>query len=711
MRCNLLALWLVIPVALVEGGERSGPPPLPETTIWVAPGGSDANDGLSRGHALASPHAARDRIRELKKKNGGELPGPVDVLLVNGLYRLESTFDLTPEDSGAPDRPIRYKSTRPEPGPKTGIAAHSPVLSGGEAVGPWRPEYVDAGSGKVYVWVADVPLALRAEKPARAIRELWVDGKRRTRARLPDAGYLKIEGVPAAPAGAPWNQGFASLRFEEADASLWPIVEPGAELVGYTRWIDDHLVVKGVDLAARTVEFERRSMFLFGPGDLYHLEGSLKFLSSPGEWFTDGERIWYVPMERERTGPKEAFVPRLSTLVRIAGRPEAGELVHDVKFEGLTFAHSRWWFEDAGEAKAAPEPLGFPQAAAGIAGAIRAEGAERIEFRDCTIRHTGGYGMELSRGCRDNVIARCSIFDLGAGGIKIGEMGIRERAAEKTGGNTVEDCRITDGGRTWRQAVGVWIGQSENNRLAHNLIRDVGYTGISIGWTWGYGPATAGGNIVEFNEVAFIGQREGEAGPALGDMAGIYTLGAQPGTVIRNNWFHDIAGRSIAWGIYFDEGSAGIVAENNLVVRTTHGGFHQHYGRDNIVRNNLLALGREAQVWKTRREAHRCFTFERNIVVYDAPGSDLFKGDWGGSDTVVARNVYWRRGGTVEFAGGESLEARQGRGVDVGSVIGDPGWREEEPLRLGVSSATEAIGFMRIDLAGVGPRPGPYVDY
>ena len=189
-------------------------------------------------------------------------------------------------------------------------------------------------------------------------------------------------------------------------------------------------------------------------------------------------------------------------------------------------------------------------------------------------------------------------------------------------------------------------------------------------------------------------------------MAGIYTLGTHKGTIIRNNVFHDIAGLKYGgWGIYFDEGTSNILAENNLVYRTTHGGFHQHYGGDNVVRNNIIAYGRDAQIQRTREEDHLSFTFEHNIVYWDK--GNLLAATWP-KNVAFDHNIYWHVGGDsgVMF-GKQSWEAWRKGGLDAHSQFVDPGFVDppQGDFTMAAGSPNRTADFTPFDLKTVGPRP------
>jgi parallel beta-helix repeat protein len=184
----------------------------------------------------------------------------------------------------------------------------------------------------------------------------------------------------------------------------------------------------------------------------------------------------------------------------------------------------------------------------------------------------------------------------------------------------------------------------------------------------------------------------------LSDMGGIYTLGVQPGTVIRGNVFHDINSHGYGgWGIYLDEGSTNILVEDNIVYRTKTGGFHQHYGRENTIRGNIFAFSREGQIIRTRMEDHLSFTFERNIVYWNE--GHLLGGKWSDSDHYrLDHNLYFNAaGGPVEFAG-SSFAEWQARGQDQHSIIADPLFRDPSKgdFRLKPGSPALTLGFREI---------------
>jgi len=187
-------------------------------------------------------------------------------------------------------------------------------------------------------------------------------------------------------------------------------------------------------------------------------------------------------------------------------------------------------------------------------------------------------------------------------------------------------------------------------------------------------------------------------------MGGIYTLGIQPGTTIQFNLIHDIAGlRYGGWGIYFDEGSSYILAENNIVYNTTHGGFHQHYGAENIVRNNIFAFGRDAQIQRTRPEEHLSFRFEHNIVYWEE--GELLAGKWDDFNFMFDYNLYWCKGDKISFSN-LSWEEWQKRGMDRHSLIADPLFENPRKgsFQIRTDSPIKEIGIVPIDLSKIGPR-------
>jgi hypothetical protein len=342
---------------------------------------------------------------------------------------------------------------------------------------------------------------------------------------------------------------------------------------------------------------------------------------------------------------------------------------------------------------------------------VRGDGVRSCTFDHCTFAHVGNYALEMARGCRNVRVTHCTVTDTGAGGIKIGETRVRENEPERTAGIEVSDCRITDLGNLFPSAVGVWIGQSLDNHISHNEIAELYYTAVSVGWTWGYGTSGAKANVIEHNHIHHVGRPSDEPEPILSDMGGLYSLGIQPGTVVRNNRFHDIAAIKYGgWGIYFDEGTTDAVAENNVVYRTTHGGFHQHYGKNNIVRNNILAFGRDMQVQRTRPESHRSFTFERNIVLWKT--GDAVVGGWDNGNYNVAfdHNLYWRTDGGKDFKlGNLLLDQWRQKGLDVHSEVVDPRFVdvEKDDFNLKSDSPALKLGFVLFNQADVGPREKP----
>lgn len=616
-------------------------------SLFVAPSGNDTAIG-NIDFPLRSLEGARDKIREIKKTT--IFSDTIFVIIKPGKYHLKSTFTLKPEDSGSSEAPIVYMAEE----------LKNTVFSGGISISGFK-ETEDG------LWVAQVP-----EVPYWdwTFDQLFVNEKRATRAKSPNNGYFHIKEITEEV----WVQGTGRspekaqqivVLENDANQELTPLIQSDMDNVVMTVFHHWNITKRHID------KFENGTIYTSGqgmkpwnpwkPGKRFILENYRRALDAPGEWYLDKSGLLlYKPLPNEKIETSEFTAPVLRQLLRFEGIPGKSAFVKHVIFKDIHFQYAAYDLPVPGF-----EPY---QAAITIDAAIELNGAQHIQFIGCELDKTGGYGLWLNQGVSHCKITQSHLHDLGAGGIRIGELTIREEESLQTHSNVIENCIIQSGGFDFAPGVGILIGQSANNKIVHNDIADFRYTGVSVGWRWGYDYSPATNNKILHNHIHHIGWG------VLSDMSGVYTLGPSEGTEVSNNHIHHIYAYAYGgWGLYTDEGSSNITMENNLVHHTKTGGFHQHYGRENIIRNNILAYSEKYQVQATRVEDHLSFSFTNNIIIYNK--GVLYQGPWDKMNVKIDKNLYWNTTGEVDFLG-RKLANWQKNGYDKNSIISNPLFKE-----------------------------------
>jgi hypothetical protein len=265
--------------------------------------------------------------------------------------------------------------------------------------------------------------------------------------------------------------------------------------------------------------------------------------------------------------------------------PSAVTPAHDITFQALTFAYSTWMLPSTAgyvdnQAGVLWDP-GNSDAPIRIPAAVQVHRGSNITFTGDEIAHTGGTGIDLADGTQNSTITGSYIHDTSGGGVSVGEVDdyYLTDTSRMTTGDTVSENWISQVGQDYSDAVGIWAGYTRNLTIAHNDIGHTPYSGMSLGWGWGYaspcsmqsaqglstcahGTIYAGGNQIIDNHVHDVMNILNDGGP-------IYTNGGQGNA--NGSATSVLAGNLVEVGnhtnnmLYQDEGSSYWNTYNNLV--------------------------------------------------------------------------------------------------------------------------------------------------
>jgi len=577
----VLAVAVGVLVGLAEfssAGEAGGSGT--SADFFVAANGNDNWSGrLATPNAAASegPFAtlarARDAVRDRRKREGG-LKSDIKVLIRGGVYRFAETLIMGPEDSGTEQYSITYAAY---PGER-------PILSGGVAIKGWKRTRGE-------LWTTEIPDVKAGQW---FFRELFVGGQRRIRARSPQEGFFRI---------VRYQKGDRTkFTFRAGDFRNWKNLAD-VEMVLFYDWEIARARIAGVDEPTSTVHFQYPvghadhsfwEFCQFDPHQRYYVENALEFLDTPGEWHLDRQTgiLTYWPVKGEDLNGVEVIAPRVVRLLQVTGSLD--QPIRNLHFRGLAFSHTDWplpkqgyngiqaCFYSSGSSEWGRMPA-----------AVEFKTAVGCSFEDNRVLHVGNSGLILEYGCRDNRIVGNEVGDVAGNGIMVGESERKPaNPNEVSRNNLVANNYIHHCGTDYPGCVGVWIGHTERSTVAHNEICELPYTGISVGWTWNPTPTPCKENIIEYNHIHHVVKE-------LADAGGIYTLGFQPGTVLRGNLIHDVEkthGRAPSNGMFIDEGSKGFLIEGNIIYNTPDGPIrYNQSGADlHTLQNNTLSVLPEA---------------------------------------------------------------------------------------------------------------------
>ena len=656
------------------------------TGIFVAVSGSDTVGDGSFEDPFATIPAAQAMVRKMIE-NGG-LTQDVTICLREGTYYQKEPITVTPADCDS-KYTVTYTSYNDE---DVRIVGGLPVTGWTDADGDGIFEADITGFGSVYA--------------------LYENGVRLQNAR-------------------------------ETDWQNKPVRDPSHLQAVYgsaTSWFGE--VLKVSELTGDSIRTEYRKCDW--SGSLQYLQGAREYISEPGEWAVEENRIFYKPADPASLETGEIVAGLADNLFYIHG--EAENPVKNIVISGLRLEMNASGENLIAHARANNVTGEYES---NLKGLVCIRNAEHITVEHCRMSNAGYLAIVLTEYAQHNLITGNDIRNTGyAGMFLIGENPGSLNYCNKY--NTVSGNRIRNVGEFVGHGAGIYLMNSGENRIVRNDISCVPRYGISLkgirygvfpdnGLTdvpfddhWKYNQTT--GNFIGYNRIYNTGIRSGDGG-------GIEGWGMGRDNVIDHNIIYN-AYRGVAttgWrghSIFLDDAAHYVTVTNNIVydenaVAVNAGIFIKSIG--NVVVNNVFDVG-YAKSGAADIAPYICpagnSVFERNIVYSETKGTLNNDGTWtpdGNGDRIMLyfcgstaldsldvmnRNLYYNAVGEAQFRVDDQLLSmeewqtgeRNVRRYDADSICEDPLFVDaaNHDYRLRPDSPARMLGIQPIETDRIG---------
>ena len=530
-------------------------PPAP-LVIQVAVGGSDTGDGTAE-HPFATLSRARDELR--KRKSAGSLPpGGATVMVHGGRYLLPETLELTAADSGTPASPVVYQAVPGQEARLIGDRIMAPSAFE-KVTDPAMLQRFDPVAREHIVELDLARLDLKHAKPFPStfegggdLLQLHFNGERLPLSLWPNGGYTTMAEVMDNGGGKGATQHGGAFRYRGERPAHWKatLAEDGVWLAGFWR-------VPWVFVSVRTATIDTDTHVITQAAAVSGGIGSKYSPLVNGVRKGTGKENFYalnLPEEIDQPGEWCVSFKRRKLYLWPPARLEGADIRISDNDKPLIALKAAAWIT----------LRGFTLEG-GLGNTIEIQGGSDNLVAGCTVHHNGAVAVVLKDGFR-NGVKSCDLFHLGDAGIK---MSGGDRKSLTAGALYAVNNHIHHIGEVRKIVSGIDC-TGFGNGVAHNLIHDTPYGGITYG---------GNENVMEFNELYHLGLDGG-------DLGAFYTNGdwASCQNVIRNNFVHHAPA---AQGVYWDDGHSGDRAYGNVFYKVQSGAFVGG-GHDNVFENNLV---------------------------------------------------------------------------------------------------------------------------